>query len=112
MKKNYYTVDHTRKTLTVDDRYQMSWRDQIDLDFYAKAGYRIHHKNARKSRFNIEKADRTRKRDILAVMKTDPVALEEFEKIQKENGFFAAKKYYRDWLKAHNVVIVPESVRV
>ena len=95
-----YTVNPDKKVITIDDSVKASAADNKDIAMYVSAGYIIRHKSAKRSKAAAQRADNLKDKDILAALKDDKKALEEYEAIKKKTGkgggFFAAKKWYKD----------------
>lgn len=95
-----YKLDKAKMTITVDDA-NLTPADREDVRLYVLAGYEIRHKSKAKSREATKRADTITADTIRLKLSADKDALKEFERLNKENGFFTARQYYRDYIASH-----------
>lgn len=99
-----YKLNTEKKIIIVDDKNITSAED-ADVAKYVSAGYTIKHKSEKRSAAAKRRAETLSKDDILKALEADTKAKETFENICKGKGtgkgFFAAKKWYKEYLEAN-----------
>lgn len=103
MKNKAYTVKADKKIIIIDDSVKASAADDKDIAMYVAAGYVIRHKSAKRAKAAAERVDGLKDADIKEALKDDKKALAKYEEIKttsgKGGGFFAAKKWYKEYTK-------------
>lgn len=102
VEKKAYTVNSTKKVITIDDTVKQTKRDEDDIKLYISVGYTIRHKSKERVRIATERATKENLTDakILEALKGDEDKLKEYKKIKAEGGFFKAKSWYNKNCKA------------
>ena len=101
---NAYKVDAAKKTITIDDNVKATAAEEKDIDRYVAAGYIIKHKSQKRAKQAKDRAakDKMKDADIQKALtdmgEAGKAILDEYlaKKKDKDQGFFAAKKYYKE----------------
>ena len=98
-----YTLNTDKKIITINDSVKATAADNKDISLYVAAGYIIRHKSEKRAKAASKRADSLNDVTIKEALKDDMKALETYEAIKKQGGkgggFFAAKKWYKDYIK-------------
>lgn len=98
-----YKLNKEKKIIIIDDN-NITSVEKDDVSMYVAAGYTIKHKSEKRAAAAKGRAETLSKEDILKALETDTEAKKTFENICKGKGtgkgFFAAKKWYKEYLKA------------
>ncbi len=92
-----YKLNRDKKTIVIDDSVKQTEADQKDIQLYVLAGYEIKHKSKAKSKQATKRADTITADDIRKELSADSEALDTFNKLISEKGYFTARKFYRDY---------------
>ena len=98
-----YTINPDKKIITINDSVKPTAADDKDIALYVSAGYIIRHKSEKRAKVATKRADNLNDATIKEALKGDQKALETYEAIKKQTGkgggFFAAKKWYKEYIK-------------
>ena len=98
-----HLLDISLKIITINDAVKPTVADDKDIALYVSAGYIIRHKSEKRAKVATKRADNLNDATIKEALKDDQKALETYEAIKKQGGkgggFFAAKKWYKDYIK-------------
>ena len=98
-----YTINPDKKIITINDAVKPTVADDKDIALYVSAGYIIRHKSEKRAKVATKRADNLNDATIKEALKDDQKALETYEAIKKQTGkgggFFAAKKWYKEYIK-------------
>lgn len=98
-----YTINPDKKIITINDAVKPTVADDKDIALYVSAGYIIRHKSEKRAKVATKRADNLNDATIKEALKGDQKALETYEAIKKQTGkgggFFAAKKWYKEYIK-------------
>ena len=98
-----YTINPDKKIITINDAVKPTVADDKDIALYVSAGYIIRHKSAKRAKVAAKRADSLNDAVIKEALKDDKKGLETYETIKKQSGkgggFFAAKKWYKEYSK-------------
>ena len=92
-----YKLNRDKKTIIIDDSVKQSKADQKDIQLYVLAGYEIKHKSKAKSKQATKRADTITAEEIRKELSADSEALDTFNNLISEKGYFTARKFYRDY---------------
>lgn len=99
-----YKLNTEKKIIIIDDN-NITSVEKDDVAMYVAAGYTIKHKSEKRSAAAKGRAETLTKESILKALKANTEAKETFENICKGKGtgkgFFAAKKWYKEYLEAN-----------
>lgn len=101
--KKYFTLNQTKKTITVDTTITPAAGDEEAVALYVKMGYALVIKSQKRAKQMRDKADKRSKEDFEELLKDNPEGLKTFKDIcdgKQTNdkgcsGLWAAKRWYR-----------------